>query len=238
MKKERIFWGIFFILGAIFILVAKLGFFHNIGIWSLIWTIFCVAILIKGIVRLNFFFLFMPIAFLGITYAEQLQIQAVTPWPILGAAILLSIGCSMIFPSKRGKRLYKKYCNQDNFTVNGEDRIINEEDGASCSCSVHFGSSIKYINSEAFETGSFEVSFGALKVYFDNAIMKGTQAYAYVDNHFGGTELFVPKAWTVVNRMDNVFAGVDEKGRNNPDGVHTLYIQGDNHFGGVTIYYI
>lgn len=232
MKKERIFWGIYLILGAVFILAAKLGFMQGVGIWSLVWTLVFAAALIKSLIRLNFFGIFMSIALLAIVYAEPLQIQAITPWPVLGAGLLLGIGFSLIFP-KKGKQYYvKRYHHPDG------ERIINEQDGSNCKCSVNFGSSIKYINSDAFERADLENNFGSLKVYFDNAIMKGTEAHVYIENNFGGVELYVPKTWAVNCKISNVFAGVDEKGHAQPDGVHTLYLHGDNSFAGVTVIYV
>lgn len=246
MKKERIFWGVFLILGAIFILVAKLGFLQGVGIWSLIWSVFFAAVLIKSIMKVNFFGIFLSLAFFLIIYAgpldavipwpESFSLQAITPWPVLGAAVLLGLGFGLIFPKKNTYKWCVK--EEGHFTAAGGERIINEADAGSCGCSVHFGSTIKYINSDAFESAKFDVSFGGLKVFFDNAVMKGTEAYVLLDNKFGGTELYVPKEWTVINQVDNVFAGVDEKGRSNPDGRHNLYLQGSNNFGGITIIYI
>ncbi|HKM35392.1 MAG TPA: LiaF domain-containing protein [Lachnospiraceae bacterium] len=234
MKAERIFWGIFLILGAIFIIVAKLGFMQGISIWRLIWTVFFAAVLVKSLIKLNHMGIFLSLALLAIVYTEQLQIQAITPWPVLGAAVLLGIGCSMIFPKKHWKRF--GHCGNMSFT--GSEQVINESDGSNCQCTVSFGSSVKYINTDAFESGSFDASFGSMKVFFDNAIMKGTEAHIHVNNSFGGIELYIPKTWKVINHVDSCFGGVDEKGHCEWDGVHSLYVEGDNSFGGITILYV
>lgn len=234
MKKERIFWGIYFILGALFILAAKMGFVAEVSFWSLIWTIFVAAILIKSIIRLNFFGIFFPLAILGIIYAVPLGITAIVPWPLLGAALLISIGCSIIFPHKNKFSIkFDHHHNHDDF-----EEIINEEDGENIRHSVSFGSCIKYINTENFEYARLDCSFGAMNVYFDNAIMQKPEATVRVDNSFGGMELYFPKTWLVVNQMDSAFGGIEEKGHATPDGLHKVYLQGDNSFGGITIYYI
>ncbi len=240
MKKERIFWGVFFILGAIFILVAKLGFMQGVGIWSLIMTVFWLALLIKCIMKVYFFGIFFSLAFLVIIYAgpldtvmpwkETFTLQSITPWPVLGAALLLSVGCTMIFPKKHKTILGMHF--------SGDETIIDEKDEDRCECFVRFGASTKYINSDAFESAFLEANFGGLKVFFDNAVMKGTEAYVTMNNNFAGMELYVPKTWTVVNQIKNSFAGVDEKGHCMPDGVHTLYLKGENCFGGITIIYV
>lgn len=237
MKKEEIFWGVFLILGSIFVLVAKLGFLQDVSVWSLIWTVAFAALLVKGLFKINFFEIFISIAFLLIIYAEPLQIQAITPWPVLCASVLIGAGFSMIFPKKRFKKWKKNY-NGSCVKVHGSGKIINEQDGDTCGCSVSFGESIKYINSDSFESASLETSFGEMKVYFDNAVMKGSEAHVYVDNSFGSTELYIPKSWLVINGIDSSFAGIDEEGCAQPDGLHTLYLHGDNSFGGVTIIHV
>lgn len=233
MKKERIFWGVFFILGAVFILAAGMGLIQGIGVWSLIGTVFFVAILIKSLIKIRFFGIFFSLAFLGIIYAQPLGISGIVPWPVLGAALLISIGCSMIFPKKNRCAFHVEHGSSQHF-----DNIINEPDSDTVNYSISFGSSIKYINTDDFKSANLECSFGALKIYFDNAIMQGPEAYVYVENSFGGVELYIPKSWKVVSQIDNSFGGVDEKGRSMPEGLHTLYLKGENSFGGITIVYI
>lgn len=236
-KKRNIFWGVFFILGAVFILAAKLGFMQDVGVWSLIWTVLFAALLVRSLYRIDFFGIFFSVAFLGILYAEPLGITAITPWPILGAALLLGIGCKMIFPQK------KRFRDRVHFRIKGNpdvtpEKVINGQDGAQVSHQVSFGSAVKYINSENFESASFECSFGYLKVYFDNAVMQSSSASVHLENSFGAMELYIPKSWMVENQMENAFAGTDEEGKAEPDGLHTLYLYGDNSFGGITIIYI
>lgn len=236
-KAEKIFWGMFFILGAVFILAAQMGFVEGVGFWSIFWTILLAAWLVKSIFKLEFMGIFLSLAFLGIVYAEPLGIQAITPWPILGAAVLLGIGFNMIFP-KRHKSWFKKN-KYGGYTIkSGDATVINDADDSETSCEVAFGATTKYINSDAFTSVRLETSFGEMKVYFDNAIMKNKDAYVFLDNSFGSTELYVPHTWTVINQLDSAFGGIAEKGRKEPDGVHSLYLRGDNSFGGVTVFYV
>lgn len=232
MKKERIFWGVFLILGAIYLLMANMGFMKKmeIGIWSMIWTILFVAMLIKSIARVKFYGIFFSLAFLGIIYAEPLHITAITPWPILAAALFLGIGFNMIFDKKDWKAHI--HINNDGHNC------VYDEDDENNSYSVTFGSGVKYIHSDDFKEAHISCTFGGVKIYLDNAVMKDAQAYLYLDNSFGGVEIYVPKEWQIVKKLDNAFGGCDEKGRPMPDGMHTLYLQGDNNFGGITIIYV
>lgn len=39
MKKKNVFWGLLFILGALAVLVSKLGVFEGVGFWSVLFSI-------------------------------------------------------------------------------------------------------------------------------------------------------------------------------------------------------
>ena len=54
MKKERIFWGVLFILTGIFLVVSKLGYFPNVNVFSLLLTAFLVVVIVKSLPRLKF----------------------------------------------------------------------------------------------------------------------------------------------------------------------------------------
>ena len=54
MKKERIFWGLFLIFGAVFLIVSKLGLVEGIGFWTVIGTIFFGCILLSSLIKLRF----------------------------------------------------------------------------------------------------------------------------------------------------------------------------------------
>ena len=238
MKKERILWGVLFIVGAICLLFSHTDFMKGlqINIWNILWTIILVVILIKNLVRLNFFGIFFPLAFLCIIYDEPLGITGIAPWTFFGAAILLSIGCNMLFPKK-----WKESCCHGHWNSEGSvsfDEIVDTDSNEHVRQEVNFGSCVKYINSDNFISGRFECNFGAMKIYFTNTIMQGEQATIHVENNFGGTELYIPKNWIVVNQIHSAFGGVDEKGCHQPDGVHTLYIEGECNFGGIDIIYI
>ncbi len=101
MKKEKIFWGLFFIFGAAFIIFGRLGYLREVSVFSLMLTIFFAAMLIKSLMHLEYTGILFSIAFLCIIYAGPLGITAVTPWPVLGAALLGSIGCHLLFPSRK-----------------------------------------------------------------------------------------------------------------------------------------
>ncbi|ACO84089.1 LiaF transmembrane domain-containing protein [Clostridium botulinum] len=232
MKKERVFWGILLILGGAFLIISKLGYFPDVNAFSLLLTVFLVVVIVKSFLRINFAGILFPIAFICIIYDKQLGITNITPWTVLIAALLGSIGLSMIF-HKRPKWINKKYnCEDYKFEK------IDIEDESHVRFKSSFGASIKYINTDNFEKADFDCSFGAMKVYFDNAIMLNSSAIVRINASFSGIELYVPKTWNIDDKT-NVFLGaISEKNKNDKTTTNTLTLVGDINFAGVEIIYI
>ncbi|OOM10718.1 LiaF transmembrane domain-containing protein [Clostridium saccharobutylicum] len=235
MKKERIFWGVLFILAGIFMIMSKLTYFPNVNVFSLLLTVFLVIVIVKSVLHLNFSGILFPIAFICIIYDRQLGITNITPWTVLIAALLGSIGLSMIFHK------HIKWNHHNYYHNNDEDykfEKIDVEDESHVKFKNSFGASIKYINTDKFEQGEFDCSFGAMKLYFDNAVMSNENAVVRINASFSGMELYIPKAWNVDDKT-NVFLGsVSEKNRNNQVTTNTLTLVGDVSFSGVEIIYI
>lgn len=232
MKKERIFWGVLFILAGIFLVIGKLGYFPEMNVFSLLLTVFLVVVIVKSLLRLNFAGILFPIAFLSIIYDKQLGITAITPWTVLIAALFGSIGLSMIFHK------HTKWINHDHNCEDYKFEKIDVEDENNVAFKNSFGASIKYINTDNFEQGDFDCSFGAMKVYFDNAVMSDENAIVRINASFSGIELYIPKTWNV-NDKTNVFLGsVSEKNRNNQTATNNLTLVGEVRFSGVEIIYI
>ena len=53
------------------------------------------------------------------------------------------------------------------------ESVIDEEDGTAVCHRTTFGSTVKYVNSDHFKYAQFDVSFGEIKAYFDNARSRG-----------------------------------------------------------------
>lgn len=232
MKKERIFWGILFILMGIFLIISKLGYFPNVNVFSLLLTAFLVVVIVKSLLRLKFAGVLFPIAFICIIYDKQLGITNITPWTVLIVALLGSIGLSMIF--HKPTKWVNMECDCDDYKF----EKIDVEDESHVRFKNSFGGSIKYINTDNFEQADFKCSFGALKVYFDNATMSNNNAIIRINASFSGVELYIPKNWRVENKTNVFLASIDEKNRNNEIITNTLTLVGDINFSGVEIIYI
>ncbi len=231
MKKngEKIFWGLFFILGAVFILVGKMGYLEDVSIVKLFFTVILVACVIKSIRHLEFGGILFPLAILGILYDEMLGIEPLTPWPVLGAALLGTIGLEILFHGRRKKN--HKF-------DKAAETIIDIEDESCITYTTTFGSGIKYVNTDDFKKMKLDCTFGEMKVYLDNAMIQQGEAVINVKLTFGDVELFVPKEWNVRNHMTAAFGDVTEKNRSQSQGTPVLYLSGSVTFGSVNITYI
>lgn len=232
MKKDNLFWGLFLIAAAVLILVAKLGAFPDISVMKIFWTLVFSVALVSSLVNLAFPGVYFSLAFLGILYDTELGITAITPWTILLVALLLSIGTCMIFTPKKRKKI-------KNHEIDGNDFVVfDEEDGNQFDFSSSFVGSIKYVNSDNFESANIDAKFAGMKVYFDNAVIKNGHATVNLNVSFAGVELYVPKNWRVDNQMSASFGGVEEKNRNNGADGPILTLRGNVSLGGVTILYV
>lgn len=234
MKSRKIFWGIFFILAAVYVVVSKFGILPDIGVFSILITVFLLWLLVEGIRQINFYEILFSIAFICIVYDEPLGITALTPWTVLGAALLGSIGLSMIFNGSRKKWRAERNWNKSSATGSSSEQCSGEQ----VVCENNFGSAIRYVNSDNFQSAEVENNFGTLSVYFDNAIVQGGSAYVNVENNFGETNLYIPKEWRIQNDLDRSFGVINEIGSSTGSSSTVFCINGSSNFGAINLYYI
>lgn len=235
MNVSKLFWGLCFLLGAAALILNRLGYLTlvtNISGFSILLTIFFTWMFFHGLHRRNFFVLMFSIAFLVILYDEPLKITAITPWTVLIAAFMGAIGLSILFPARFRSNSFS-YRHE-----NPNSKVFNEADDEIIHFDNSFGSSIKYINTDSFVKGSFETSFGEMKVYFDNATIKNGSADINIEVSFGNMVLYIPRTWQVECYVHCSFGDIKEQNKNVSQGSPVLRIYGDVSFGGAEIIYI
>lgn len=233
MKTRNLFWGIFFIVAAVAIILNQLGIFTGVSLINLVITILLIPIIIKSIKYINFAGILIPLSIIAILYADKLGIQNLTPWPILGAAIFLSIGLSFIIHPRNHRNINGK--NDEGFS---SEESINETDKGEVNIYTRFSSSIKYINSDNLKNANLDCSFGAMKVYLDNVKFEGDEGIIDFNISFSGVEIYVPKQWKIINNVDCVLAAIEEKNRPIEEGKVRVVLKGKTSFSGVEIIYI
>lgn len=231
MKKRNWFWGIFFIAAAVLLIAGNFWDFAYINVWTFVLTILLLAALLKSIRKKNISGVIFAVAFLCMIYAKPLGIANLSPWTILAAALLLSIGVSFLYHPGKKEEYHHMVTDHDFKEIETVDENTMHFD-------ITFGSGIKYINTDDFRGAKAECSFGGMKLYFDNALMQAEQAVLEVDLTFAGLEIYLPKEWELVNRTSAVFGGVKVENRHQGDCGHQLVLTGDVVFGGVTVIYV
>lgn len=231
MKKRNVFWGAILILMAVLLIVTNLGLIKGIGFWSVLFTVFFAGCLIDGIIKRDITVILFSLAFLCIVWSDTLGLQKITPWPVLGAALLGSIGCSCLFGKSR--RAYEKVQNVAS-SVGNHGEHIEQADGDHVECRSRFGGLVKYVNSQNLTEVDTSVSFGGATIYLDQAKVPSGKLFVNMDLSFGSVEFFIPKNWAVVNQLYTSFAGVDEQKSNGSSEV-TMILTGRASFAGVDI---
>lgn len=227
--KGNFFWGIFFIVAAIFLIIGKLDIFANFSVFKLIITVFLVAWFLQGLKRKDFGGILFSLAFLCILYDRFLGIEALTPWTVLGAAAFGSIGLSFLFKKTPQSHIYPRPAH-----VNNADNISH----GIFTFSNSFGESVKYVNSDNFIQADINNAFGDSKIYFDNAIIENGEAHINLNVKFGNINLFFPNTWNVINQATASLGDIRENNRSNSTGSPTVILTGHISFGCATITYI
>lgn len=247
-NRNGIFWGLFLLLSAAILVVSQLHLItYTFSFWTIVATILLAAVLIKSLVYYSIPGSVFSLAFLAILYAKPLGITALVPWTILGAALLISIGLSMIFhPLIARHRPWISY--RKNFSKGHHGRFVNFDynddpdvktvDDPDVNVYVKMGSSIRYVKSDDFNTANIDVSMGDAKVYFDNVKINDS-ATINVNVSLGGVELYVPRDWNILKGLDNNMGNISEVGdveadADSPD----VAITGMISMGNLKIHYI
>ena len=140
MKNRNWFWGIFFILAAVFVIASQMGSFVEVGFVSLLATVLLVALLIQSLINMEYFGIFLSLGLLYLIYQQPLDLPHISFWLLILAVIFISIGFSIILRSHH----HKKWCCE-----HGEwrhDKTAEDIDDNNPSARVSFGASSKYLH--------------------------------------------------------------------------------------------
>ena len=226
MKKSRLFWGTLFIVVAILLIVTQLGIINiQISMLDLLLTIFFGVSAIWSLFHKRITGFLFSIAFLAIIYDKPLGIEAITPWTVLLATTLLSIGCHILFqPRKTHKHDYELF--EDIETIN--DEKIKAE--------TYFGTTIKYINTSHLKSASIKNICGMMKVYFDHADIQEQEATLELNVSCAMLDLYVPKTWYIIDQTDGIFSSIDYKNKDGDTITHKIILKGKVNLSEVKIY--
>lgn len=241
------FWGLLFLVGAVALIVGEMGYLEGVSFWTILMSVALAGVLVDGIFQRNFGMILFSLAFLLIVNDDWLGLEAITPWPVLGAALLGTIGLSILFPNRKwnarrngGSEGTRTGAETGADGGSGEGVRTDAETTADGEVwfSNSLGESVKYLTGVEIRQVHLKNSFGSMLIYFDNAIPHDGAAEVFVQNSFGSMELFVPKEWKVLLNVETAFGNAEEKGNYTPAEENTLRIQGNVSFGDLQIHHV
>lgn len=234
--KKKLFWGLFLILAGAYLIVSQMGYLPPVGVMRTLLTVAALAILIQSLLHLSFGGILFPLALFGILYDEQLGITEITPWTILVAALLLTIGLNLIFGGIKKKHRRDKWDYHDKHEKFNSVETV--EEGENIQVETKFGGVTRYITTENFHYAAVDAKFSGVKLYFQDAKVPTGSATLDVDISFSGLELYVPRDWKIVNHIQSSCGAVSEKGKMAAEPETTLMLEGTACFAGVTVHYM
>lgn len=231
MKKDNVFWGVLLILAAVYIIVNSFGFMPNVSVVRLGVAVICCVVFFKSLAGLEFGGMLFSLAILLILFDDQLGITAITPWPVLMAALLGSIGLNMIFgnrvtESKKRNHGLAEFKETD--YVSGDEVCIGGM----------FGAYKKNISSDNFKKATVSCRFGGMEISFDDAVIQSGSAVVKLNISFSGVEFYIPQSWKVENHTEGMCGGFHEHRSHSSDEGPTIVFEGNVKFSGVEIYRI
>ena len=247
MKTKKIFWGLFLILAGAYLIVSQMGYLPSVGVVRTLLTIACAAILIKSIACMSFGGILFPLAIIAIVYAKPLGLTMVTPWSILAAALLLTIGLNLLFGGWKKKHWQHnrehghEWEHEFEWKHEHEEKFSSSESveaGENIEINTTFNGVIRYITTENFRYASIDSKFSGVKIYFQDAKVPTGSAVIDVDAMFSGIELYIPANWQVINHLQGPFQGVNTKGKVPKETDTVLTLEGISRFSGVEVHYM
>jgi hypothetical protein len=224
----RVFWGVFFLGAAGLILLTSFGVIRlGVNIGTMVGLVAMAAVALAFLIKQFWMGAFMVIA-AGLMVASSsgmiMDFSGQQRGMIFVAAALVGVAFHIMF--------HKKWHHH------GEEGWKTDK-SAGNDVTVRFAGVNKHIVDKEFMGATFRCNFGAIKANFDGAKVKGEKATIWIENHFSGVELQLPKNWAVNNQMDMMMGEVEEK--NQPTiTVDSPQIEmvGTLKCGGVTITYV
>jgi predicted membrane protein len=144
---------------------------------------------------------------------------------MIGPAILMWIGLSMLLKDRRPKRIHAGNPRGD-ATVDDSNYI---------EANSFLGGFNRKCSSKQFTGGELNAFMGGGKVDFREADLQSGVALIEVFVMMGGIELQIPRDWTVEQRLTPILGGCDNKTHPEPGSTKRLVIQGATIMGGVMV---
>ena len=174
-----------------------------------------------------------PLAFIVYLWRVPLGLETMNFWLTIAAAVLLSIGLSVIFqkkhhPFKHIKPHPEMGPSTETLT---QDEFVNIESS--------FGEQTKYVHANNLKKVNISGNFCSIKVFFDQCIVDGDTLYINISGNFCGIELSMPRNWLVQDNINTFAAEFKDKDAyyNGEQPVHVI-LQGSANFAEIKVRHV
>jgi len=237
IKYSKIIWGIFLLLAAAFLIINQSDNFMDIGFGSIIISVLSIILIVQCIANFQFAFLPIPLAALYYIYQIPLDLPAVQLKFLVIASILASVGLAIMIPGKHIKKSFKFKLGDSGKSHHQKTSTENTKEGNNQSIKVNYGSISRRICADNLETVELNCNFGAMEIFFNQAVLSPNGAVVDLSCSFGAILLVIPKNWKVVNQLNCSLGGVDMDNNFSisSENAPQLTITGNVSLGGVEI---
>lgn len=243
-KVSRVFWGIFFLACATFVVLNQMGIWtYKLGFWAVVGSIIFLLTLIDGIINLRITESVFSIAFILMIFAQPLHITKLVPWTLLLAALLISIGLGIIFRNRFHTVVYahKKIKNFNDKRKSISDNIftntVSNDKGAHVVINQTMSDTSRYIHSKELEDITIKAKMSDINVYLDDAEAKGDLVTLNLDTLMCEVTIYLPLSWQIDDQTASGLGAINIYGQSNGGGP-TLRLLGKQSMGNISIKYI
>lgn len=232
----KLFWGLLIICGAGALLLNGLGIdiISSLPVVRIIGSILLLAMAISSLAHFRFVLFFVPLTFIAYIWRTELGIQPDNfhLWPVLGAAVLLGIGLSVIFHRKNHYHVTVDGSNNMGSTTEtlNENEFVNIDAG--------WGDHIKYVHADNLKQANIKSSFAQTKVYFDECKVSPEGLSINVNASFTELVLNVPRTWVITTRTSTFAGHTENRQPARSEGSIEVSLTGTVNFAELRINYV
>lgn len=226
---EKVLWPVLILGSGILLLLKAFGIGEEFGTFRVIGSLILLGTSLASLIRYQFFTFLVPLSLIAYLWRFQLGLAEMDVRLLLLAALILSIGLSLLFRKKSSARWH----NSCSDTWTKSEEIVNEDERVTIDAS--FSEQTKYIHASHLKRVQISSNFASTKVFFDQCQVSPEGLEINLNVHFAGVVLMVPANWRIQSQASVFAAEINDETRQGPDVVYPVRLTGNVNFAEVKI---
>ena len=253
MKTGKLFWGLGIILLAVALLLDGLGVLApmaekigDVSIFALFLVLLLLCHTLSKIRRGKIDDIFVPLALVFMLLEKNIAFwmgredsDIVNNWLLLGCAVLMQIGFSILFSHSRIKvEIGDDGDVKIDADIEAETEVfVQKRKQHSCKRNC-FSSCIRYIDAACFGRETIENDLASTVIRFENVGQYTGGGVLYIENNLGSTVVELPASWRFEVDIENSLGSVRYPSEKGDPSMPQVIIRGENNLGSVVIKYV